>query len=797
MSRIAISTLLLANFALLTGFKCTAEEVSLPGIERTVEVYYDGYGIPHVYAESWTDAYRALGHIHATERLWQMDMFRRKASGTSAEILGKEELGSDILMRQLGMRRGCEEIVASDRFPRQMHEELSAYCEGVNACIAELGSEGLPPMFHALGYEPEPWNVVDCIVFGKYMGWDQSGTDDDLWLGMMAEKLGPEIIDALWPLDRPFEVPSIKMQVDRDEVAQSELTTIPRATAAYQATLQKLKSVTSLTRGESFGSNNWAVDGTKTASGKPIFCSDPHLGFSLPSLWYTCHLCVNGQSIVGVTFPGSPITVIGHNDYLGWGITNMQADSVDYFVETINPDDPMQYKHRGEWKPIARITEEIPVRGESPHTLHVDSTVHGPIVNRDGRAISVQWSGLGGSTEMVGFWEMARAKKLDEFLTAAEKITVPGINLAYADVHGTIAMHSCGDFPIRLPGQGRIPMDGSSGEFDWHGLIPRDELPLAVNPEEHFVASANGRPASIGYPYYLGWMWDPSYRIRRINDMLTSAEGLTIESMGVIQNDAHDKAAERYLPILCDLLKESPPQDAYARQVANVLQQWDYVASTDALAPIAWLRWMDHYRNGVWDDEWRSRGIEKRGGSWGYTGNNRREPILEVLEFLTRKDPTSIWFDDRGTPEIETRDDIALRAFEQTTTELNARFGEDVSALKWGDINQLKVRSMTGESSLERRGGPVPGTSFTVNPGSGGGTVGGGASFRMIIDFGDPSTSIGVYPGGQSENPESKHYDDQIPLWATGKYAPLHMVADANKLPAEAKQRSTRFVPKH
>lgn len=795
MSQQSIRVWLALNLMLCTPAVFAGETIPLQGIEQNVEVHYDNFGVPHIYGKTWADAYRALGYIHASDRLWQMDMFRRKASGTSAEVLGRGELGSDILVRQLGIRRGCEELVASDAFPAQMRNDLTAYCEGVNTRMAELGREGLPMMFQALGYKPSEWNVVDCIVFGKYMGWDQSGTDDDLWFGTMAEKLGPQAIESLWPLDRPFEVPSIKAQVDREQLAHASLAPIPGATAAYEATRSKLQAARSLTRGDSFGSNNWAVDGTKTASGKPIFCSDPHLGFSLPSLWYTCHLSVGEDNVVGVTFPGSPIVVIGHNNHLGWGITNMQADAVDYFVETMHADDPMQYQHRGQWKPVTRITEEIAIRGEPNETLLIDSTVHGPIVNRDERIITMQWSGLGGSTEMVGFWEMGRARNLNEFLSAADKITVPAINLAYADAEGNIAIHSCGDLPLRLPGQGRIPMDGASGDNDWRGMIPRSELPLAVNPAEHFVASANGRPASIGYPHYLGWMWDPSYRIRRINDMLSSAEGLTIDKMRAIQNDAHDKAAERFLPSLCDALQASPPKGSYAQQAAEVLSQWNYVASTEAIAPMIWLRWMDHYRKLTWDDEWNSRGIEKRGGSWGFTGNNHREPMLEVFEYMTRKKPASEWFDNRHTPEVETRDDIAIMAFEKATAELQAQFGDDLSKLRWGDINQLKVRSLTGEDAFARSGGPVPGTSFTVNPGSGGGTVGGGASFRMIIDFGDPTTSVGVYPGGQNENPESPHYADQIPLWATGEYVSLNMISDTAELPPEAKQHSVKFVP--
>ncbi|MFV1968374.1 MAG: penicillin acylase family protein [Pirellulaceae bacterium] len=795
MIRIVLRAYLALFFMWAATTTFAAKPIALPGLKGDVEVHYDGFGIPHLYAESWADACMVLGYLHASERLWEMDVFRRKASGRAAEVLGESELASDILVRQLGIRRGCEQILASDAVPDTMRAELDAYCAGVNARIGELARNGLPAMFQALGYAPAPWTSVDCIVFGKYMGWDQSGTDDDLWFGTIVEKLGVEAFQSLWPLDRPYEVPAVKVQVDRVHLSRATLAPVPGAASAYEATSRKLAAAGWYARSGSFGSNNWAVDGTKTASGKPILCSDPHLGFSLPSMWYTCHLSAEGRNVVGVTFPGSPMIVIGHNDRLAWGITNMQADSVDYYVETIHPDDPMRYRHRGVWKALTRITEKIPVRGEKPHTLAIDSTVHGPIVNREGRTISLAWTGLGGTTEMVGFWKMNRARNLREFLAAADKIIVPAINLAYADIDGNIAVHSCGALPLRLPGEGRIPMDGASGANDWSGMIARDELPLAVNPPDHFIASANGRPTSIGYPHYLGWMWDPSYRIRRIHEMLGAAGDLTVDTMKAIQNDVHDKAAERFLPALFASLQGAQFDDDYAKRAAEALKQWDYVATTDATGPIIWQSWLEQYRNMVWDDEWSSRGIAKKRGSWGYTGNNRREPVLEVFEFMTREHPGSIWFDDQTTPERETRDEIMMRAFAKAAAELKRRFGDEIASLEWGRINRLRIRSLTGQNALDREGGPVPGSGFTVNPGSHGGPVGGGASFRMIVDFGDVTKSVGVYPGGQDENPASPHYDDQIPLWSAGKYVSLHMIGDASQLPPDAKERLITFSP--
>ncbi len=694
------------------------------------------------------------------------------------------------------MRRSCEATWKSGDLPAPVREELKAYSAGVNARIAELGTKGLPPAFAALGYKPAPWSPVDTLVFSKYMAWDQSGTHDDLWLGMMLEKLGPTAVEELWPVERPYEIPAVKVQSSArngKESARARLTPVPGAAPAYEAALAELSKVRLLGRGLSFGSNNWVVDGTKTASGKPILCNDPHLGFRLPAIWYTCHLSVDGENVAGVTFPGNPMVIIGQNDRIAWGVTNMQTDAVDYFVETVDPQNPLRYRHRGEWKLMERITEQIPVRGELPHELHIDSTVHGPVISRQERTISLQWTDLKPSKDAAVSRGIAHAKNLNEFLRALDDLTAPALNMIYADIDGNIAIHPCGTLPIRMHGQGRIPMDGASGENDWTGTIPRGELPLSINPSEHFLASANGRPAPMAYPHYLGWMWDCNYRIRRINDLLEKANGLTIETMKPIQLDAYDKAAERFLPAMLAALTSALPADPLARNAIDELSRWDYVASTTAIGPVIWLRWFEKYRDAVWNDEWTSRGINQPGGSWGFAGTNRREPMLEVLEFMTREHPHAVWFDDRSTPERESRDDILRRSFAAAIESLGKQFGTDVRKWNWGGINQLRIGSLAEQPQWARTGGPVVGTGFTVNPGSNIGFVGAGTSWRMIVGFGHLDRTVGVYPGGQSEDPASSLYDDQIALWTKGEYLPLTMVRARAKLPQNAKTKSLVF----
>lgn len=795
--------LLCAAAAGLAASAAGNEAVALAGLSAPAEAAFDAHRIPHIYAATWADAYRVLGAIHVQERLLQMEFNRRLGSGTLAEILGPGALESDMQVRRLRIRNSCQKAWESPEIPDEMKAEFAAYAEGVNAALAAVD----PETWKIFGFQPVPWHPVDSLVFSKYMGWDQGGTSDDLWLARMAEKFGSAALEEFWPLERPYEIPIVRRQFDRalwGERAGARGEARAAVAAGWNmrgldtllaAAQRSVESARLLPRSASFGSNNWAVAGAKTASGKPILCNDPHLGFHLPSIWHLAHLCVGGRSVVGGTFPGSPIVIIGHNDKLGWGVTNMQADAVDYFIETIHPEDPKQYLHRGEWKTMRTISEAIPVRGEDPRIFEIEETVHGPIVGREEKAVSMSWTGLGPTTESVGMWRLNRAGDVREWLAALDLVDVPALNVVYADVEGNIAIHSMGRLPVRLRGQGRLPMDGASGEHDWAGWIDRKDLPLAVNPREGYVQSANGRPHPLGHPQYLGWMWDPSYRTRRICEMLEGADGLTVESMSAIQTDAVDFAARQFLPVMTAAVQRRPPSDPFAQKVLETLAGWDGTATPESKAPLFWLRWFNEYRKGVWEDEWEVRGIPKEGGSWGFCGENRREPMLEVLEFLTKSHPESAWFDDRRTPERETRDDVVAQAFQRAVDGLRAERGEDLASYAWKNFNVLHMRSMIGDPKLERTGGPVPGTSYTVNPGAEGGRVGGGATLRLIVDFGDPASSAAAYPGGQSADPESGAYDDLAPIWAAGRYAPLHMHGSLEALPAEAKAAVRRFVP--
>jgi penicillin G amidase len=760
--------------ALTPPGQASRSTLTLPGLKAPVEVVRDAYGVPHIYASSREDAFMTLGYLHATDRLFQMEVFRRRASGSLAELFGKSLLDDDIFIRQLGIRRSVEEAWRSPKLEPQFRREVEAYCAGVNARLREIEGHPLPEPFRSLGVKPASWTPVDALVFVKYMGWDQSGTDTDVWMGMLIQKLGLETVNELFPLDRPYEIPTIPGgEVVRQQASRDAVQFPP---GFDEAALELHRRFVAGRFGSRFalGSNNWVIAGAKSATGKAILANDPHLGFSLPSIWYTAHLVAPGLNVIGVTFAGFPYVVIGHNDRIAWGFTNMQSDAVDYFIEKMDAAHPHQYFYKGAWRPTERRVEEIPVRGEKPARVVIESTVHGPLVTDHDARLALCWTGLKPTLDAEALAHLNTAKNVADFREALSWMSVPALNVVYADVDGNIAMAPHGALPIRKRGFGRWPVDGSSGEYDWAGTIPFDQLPFSLNPPGHFLASANGRPAAVGYPFYLGWMWDPSYRTRRIHELLRTHDHITVEQMEAFQLDAHDVAAEAFVPVLVAAYDRRPFGDETVRRAIAELRHWDFTATPQSVATTIWTAWFQKFRDAVWQDDFDRKGVERWSGSWGFSGANERQPELEVLEFLTREVPNSPWFDDVRTPQIETRDDILRRSFAATIKELVNTRGADLDQWRWGKTNILELHSITRNPALDRGGMAVRGDGHTLSPGGEGGPVTGGASWRMVVDMGNLNHSFGVYPGGESEDPSSPHYDDQVKPWAEGRYLPLY-----------------------
>jgi penicillin amidase len=467
-----------------------------------------------------------------------------------------------------------------------------------------------------------------------------------------------------------------------------------------------------------------------------------------------------------------PFITIGHNRNIAWGVTNTQADVTDFFIENVNAR-RKQYLHRGKWKPLEIISETIQVRGEEPRKLEIQKTVHGPILPASGAYISLQWAGAAVEDNITTFYLLNRAVDYDDFAAAMKTMGTPAQNFAYADANGMIAMWVAGLFPIRRAGRGRVPVDGASGRFDWEGFIPGTDTPHTANPAQHYLASANQRPASKDYEYYLGYEWDPGYRARRINWLLSSNQKITARQMKEFQADTYDMLAASMLPHLTAACANAFERGKLYAQALDVVSKWDYVTAVDKAAPTIWWHWLERLREAVWEDEWRAAGIETRQDSWGHAGINRWMPPLEVLEQMVVEDPHSRWFDNVETGYPEILSNIAADSFRTAVDELRRRHGDDISQWRWGASNKLHIEHLSGDPALARGGQSLAGSSLTLTSKGHGSAVTGGPSWRMVVDFSNLTTLSGVFPGGQSGDPKNHHYDDLIETWARDEYIKL------------------------
>jgi len=759
------------------------EHVGFVGVAGTVEIVRDQYGVPHIFAQSDTDAAFALGWLHARERLAQMDLQRRSAAGTLSELVGPDAVEDDQFMRDVGLRRAAQATFAAMDENDPALAAMYAYAAGVNAYLEKIAPNSLPLEYKLLGVRSvAEWSVLDELTFAKFMAWDLSSSFDDLYVTTLTEKMGAQKVAELFPFDRPYESPIAPVWPPNENVTSAGLPGSNQLQSAIADLLSRAASAGQLRHpGDWRGSNNWAVSGARTASGKPILASDPHLGYQLPSLWYAAHIVTPNQNVYGVTLVGLPFVVIGHTRNIAWGLTNTQADVMDFFTEKINPEAENEYWHDGKWESVQAVDEVIHVRGGADVHHEVKITAHGPILTQKGLTVAMQWAGSGATFEARALYNVNHAEDYSAFVAALRDFQVPAQNWAYADTAGNIAIWSAGKYPIRKSGDGRAIADGSTGERDWTGFVPFEDVPRVLNPESGYVLSANQRPAPPDYPYFLGWQWDPSYRARRIEQALSAGQGLTVADMEILQLDAKDTLAEALLPVMLPVVS-NVATDSLNKSALDALLAWDYRTGVDSTAATIWVRWLDIFRRTTWADEWKAAGFAfndkgdelKDWGAWGFNGDNEYQPPLELWEWMVREKPDAPYFDDVSTPgKAETRDDLIRASFAEAIQSLADDYGPDIAGWRWGEHHKLEVNHLLDVGVLNRGGQPVPGDGNSPNGQGSGPASGGGPSWRMVVDLGDIATSFGVYPGGQSGSPLGAHYDDMIGLWVEGKYIPM------------------------
>ena len=789
-----------------------------PSLSNKVIVVFDNYGIPHIYASSLDDAFFALGYIHARERLWQMDIFRRSAEGLLSEILGEDALPIDIFIRSILIPYYANvtlQYIKENTTLRKYYDYLVSYSNGVNKFISGLTASNMPLMFKLLGYEPKLWKPFDTLAFAVLMSWDLTGVFDDLYFYEVAQKLGVDKFMEIFPIFRPYTENYTIVQNQTFKSADSTLVDKikesydPSLLRAVERTLNGLLNVRRALDKLSFvsklirvgveeryaGSNNWAVSGEKTKSGKPILCSDPHLAINIPVYWYLAHIVVPGvTNMYGVTFPGTPAVIIGFNDYIAWGLTNTQADVIDFYYYKINGD---KYYYKGEWRTFEERTEIIPVKDGKPYELKIRSTVHGPILTEDitgfNYTIAMKWIGHSVVTNLVTLLDMYTAKNYNDFVNALKYWNVPAQNFAYADANGNIAIWSAGKYPIRDWGEGLFPYNGSEGEGEWDEYVPFWEIPHQLNPSSGFVVSANQRPYPKGYKYFLGIEWDPYYRARRIYDVLRQSEDVTVEDMQKLQLDYYNVLASRLLPVLISDLKKAELDDV-EREALNVLEGWNYEMDKNSVAPTIWYYWFINYREMIWRDEWINKGITLD-YTWGHNSLNKYQPPLEYTEYITREVPNATWFDNVTTKNIvENRTTIAILSFKKAIKQISSDLGENINEWTWGKINKLYVEHLSGLRELSRGPYSLSGGLGTVNS-WGTGEFHGGAGLRMIVDFSNKSNSKIIIAGGQSGHITSPHYDDLLKIYVEGGYITPLVQGDPANIPSEYIEARWEFSP--
>ncbi len=738
-------------------------DLKLPGLLGQVEIFRDDWGVPHIYAGWEEDAFFAQGFVHAQDRLWQMELQRRAATGRLSELFGKRTLAADRLLRRLGFHRSAMAEVErlTDGPPLAA---LRAYCRGVNVAIQQMRL--LPPEFLLLRHTPEPWSLVDTLSWGRLMAWRLSSNwDSELMRYRLASRLSLRQladIEPLYPAGQPLTTPA-------GAFAGEPIGDLER-------TLAEL-----LPFSAGAASNAWAVAGSRTVSGRPILASDPHLGPQMPSVWYEVHLEAPGLRVAGVSLPGMPGVMIGHNDRISWGITASMVDVQDLYAERLSPDNPNQYQRGKEWREGTVVREEIRIKGQpAPRIEEVLVTHHGPVVGPafgiDNPPLVLSSTSIQTTNSFEGVLALNKAQSWDQFRSALTKWEAPCLNFVYADVEGNIGYQLAGKVPVRGKGNGMLPAPGWDPSYDWAGFIPFDEMPNSFNPPDGIIVSANNKIVDDDYPYLLSHEWVDGYRAGRLTEALADAKRVDVDSAAKLQLDLLSLPGRELVKLIEDLLGERPVNSP----TLDLLRTWDFQVRSDSAGAAAYGALRPELVRELYEPK---LGIDAK----YYLGARIHQlaPASMVLSRLTGSllrilgRPASEWLGE-GNDSWRT---AIVRALSRSDSYLRSRLGADSKQWSWGRLHRLTFKHALGEvfplNRIFNRGPfPLGGDVDTVAQAAPDFTNDFAAdlwtvSYRQIIDLSNFDLSKSIIQTGQSGHPFSRHYFDQGPLWLKGEYHPM------------------------
>jgi penicillin G amidase len=744
---IAVSALIFVNVYIGKSKPVVEGKVMAAFLDDDVTVVRDQNGVPHITAESDADLYRAQGYVQAQDRLFQMDLARRQASGRLSEVVGEAAIGTDKHYRTFSLRTAAE--ASYNGYGAEAKNVLNWYAEGVNAFIDE---GKLSYEFKMLGYTPELWTAVDSLTIGKYMAYDLGGNWDTLAVRHWALNQFPEEKARELFIEYPEDAPSI---------IEANLANPVKVAGQFDSDLLPH---------EFNGSNNWVVSGDKTASGMPLLADDPHLGLDTPSIWYQMHLQSPEQNVSGVIFAGVPGIILGHNEDVAWGVTNVGPDVQDLYIEKPNPKNPTQFLYDGNWEQAKVRDETIKVKDGEDVPFEVIVTRHGPIMSEilydeedPGALFSMHWTALEPTRELEAVLKMNKSTDWESFEKALEDFHAPAQNFVFAAKDGTIAYKANGRIPIRKIGDGQLPVPGDSSDYGWEGYIPYDELPSIVNPTEGFIATANNEVVDESYPYHITKYWAQPYRYERIAQVLESGDNFTPEDMMRLQMDQKNLYAAEFLNQMIGSLEAKDVEGKYG-DIVKLLRDWDQVDSVDAAAPLVFHKWIKQLpivmlKKDMPDDIYKmlpGKGhISDQMLRDGYAGK------------------PGVWVNTYGGI-----DNWVYDSFEHSIADINELFGSDASKWKWGDFHQLSFpHALSGASPifehfLNPKKQAIGGSNVTVQAAAfkADGTVDHGAPWRFVADLSDLSTSYQIVGPGQSGHMKSKWFHSQVDNWVNGVY---------------------------
>ncbi len=738
------------------------EGFDLKGLKGEVVVRYDDNAVPHIFAGNDEDLYFAQGYVIASDRLWQMEFYTLVSSGRLTEVVGELALEYDRYNRRSGMARSAAIIAENLKSNPEASKILNSYTAGVNAYIAQLDYSRLPVEYKILNYRPEPWSPYKTILMLMNMRNTLSGGSNDYRVTNVAARYGMDVIRDLYP-DYPVEESPIIPSGTKWDFTPVPVPAVPGKIMELPEKNEVALHVPE-PRPE-IGSNNWAVGGSKSATGLPILANDPHLGLTLPSIWYQMQLSAPGVNVYGVALPGAPGIIIGFNKDVAWGVTNVGSDVMDFYKIRFKDNTRSEYWYNGAWKPVERRIETFILKGGKVLTDTVLMTHHGPVIYQEDKETNFNKNAPAGhamrwltnetdGADLLTFHYLNRAADYEDYRKALQWYTAPPQNFIFSSNKDEIAITPNGKFPLKWKELGKFLLDGSLPEHEWQGWIPQEQNPTVKNPPRGFVSSANQFSTDPTYPYYLGWKFAPAERGIRINERLTAMTAATTDSLRMLQNDNFNIAARRILPVLLASLRKNP--EVIKLQGFSILEKWNRQNDAGEIGATIFETWRDELAFQIWDDEF------PQDQKMLYPSEDRTFELL-------KKEPASRWFDKTTTPEkVETMDDVVSMSFKATLDSLTRRHGPmSQEKWAWSKVKNTGIKHLVpafrsfSRTNIENGGGKgiVNATTSSTGP-----------SWRMVVEMDKEwPRGYGLYPGGQSGNPGSRYYDNMIDKWAKGE----------------------------